>query len=107
MPVLLPLEGFKQECLKKALEFGGFDGGNIKFSEKECFLQISDLKRWAQLAWSYLGFLPGGRSQNDEDQWGEAITNIVEHLEKGDGVSKNGNGETVLRMVACTAIAKR
>jgi len=107
MPVLLPLEGFKQENLKKALEVGGFDAGNIKFSEKECFLQISDLKRWAQLAWSYLGFLPGGWSQNDEDQWDEAITDIVEQLEKGDEISKNEKGETVLRMVACIAIAKK
>jgi hypothetical protein len=46
--------------LRNALEAGGFEEGKISCSEKECFLKVSDLKRWAQLAWSYLGALPGG-----------------------------------------------
>jgi len=60
MPALLPLEGFKERDLRNALEAGGFEEGKISCSEKECFLKVSDLKRWAQLAWSYLGALPGG-----------------------------------------------
>ncbi|OTA56915.1 S-adenosyl-L-methionine-dependent methyltransferase [Hypoxylon sp. EC38] len=107
MPVLLPLEGFQEADLRKALEVGGFKGKDITFSEKDCFLKISDLKRWAQLAWSYLGTLPSGWSQNDEDKWDEAIADIVEQLKSGDGISKNEKGETVLRMVACIAVAKK
>jgi SAM-dependent methyltransferase len=73
MPALLSLEGFKESDLKNALEAGGFEKGKISFSEKEYFLKVSDLRRWAQLAWSYLGALPGGWSQRDEDKWDEAI----------------------------------
>lgn len=54
-----------------------------------------------------MGTLPTGWSQNDEDKWDEAIADIVEQLESGDGIHKNDKSETVLRMVACIAIAKK
>ncbi|KAF2246839.1 S-adenosyl-L-methionine-dependent methyltransferase [Trematosphaeria pertusa] len=105
MPALLPLEGFQEADLRKSLETGGFI--DITCSEKDCFLKIGDMKRWAQLAWSYLGALPSGWSQNDEDKWDEAIADIVEQLKSGDGISKNDKGETVLRMVCIMAVAKK
>jgi ubiquinone/menaquinone biosynthesis C-methylase UbiE len=105
MPVLLPLEGFQEPHLRKALEAGGFK--NIDCYTKNCYLKIADLERWAQLAWSYLGALPTGWSQNDEDKWDEAIADIVEQLESGEGISKNEKGETVLKMIACIAVAKK
>ncbi|KAF1950201.1 S-adenosyl-L-methionine-dependent methyltransferase [Byssothecium circinans] len=105
MPVLLPLESFYEKDLRNALEAGGFK--DIKCYEKNCFLKIPDLKRWAQLAWSYLGFLPTGWSHGDEEKWDEAIADIVEQLESGDGISKDEKGETVLKMIACIAIAKK
>ncbi|KAH8659285.1 hypothetical protein BGZ60DRAFT_414964 [Tricladium varicosporioides] len=107
MPVLLPLEGFLEKDLRKALEAGGFEAGKITCSEKDCYLKIPDLKRWAQLAWSYLGALPTGWSQNDEAKWDEAVNDIVEQLESGNGILKNEKGETVLKMVACVAIATK
>ena len=107
MPVLLPEQHFEEKELRSALEFGGFEPSKITFHEKECFLEVTDLKRWAQLAWSYLGILPDGWEQNDEDKWDEAIADILEQLEKGDGISKNEKGETVIKMIACIAIAKK
>lgn len=107
MPVLLPLEGFVQEDLKKTLVAGGFKEENITFSEKTCYLKIADLKKFAQLSWSYLGTLPTGWSQNDEDKWEEATADIIEQLQSGDGITKNEKGETVLRMVACIGVAKK
>lgn len=107
MPILLPLEGFQEADLRKALQAGGFKPENIDFSEKASFVRIPDLKRWAQLAWSYLGTVPSGWSQSDEDKWDEAIEDIVEQLQSGDGISKNEKGETVLKMIACIAVAKK
>ncbi|KAF2875935.1 hypothetical protein BDV95DRAFT_655126 [Massariosphaeria phaeospora] len=107
MPVLLPLGSFQENEQRKALEAGGFKAEDISCSETHCFLKIADLQRWAQLAWSYLGTLPDGWSQDDENKWDEAIADIVEQLESGDGISKNGDGDTVLRMVASVAIAKK
>ncbi|PVI00355.1 S-adenosyl-L-methionine-dependent methyltransferase [Periconia macrospinosa] len=107
MPTLLPLESFQEPQLRNALKAGGFKDENIKCYVKESFLEIPDLKRWAQLAWSYLGPLPDGWSQNDEDRWDEAIADTVEQLKSGNGISKNEKGDTVLKMVACVAVAKK
>jgi hypothetical protein len=51
--------------------------------------------------------LPTGWSQADEDKWDEAVMNIVGQLESGEKISKNEKGETVLKWVACVAIAKK
>lgn len=107
MPTLLPLESFAESELRKTLEFGGFKPDNISCQNIECHLRIPDLRRWAQLAWSYLGHTPSGWSQGDEDHWEEAIEDIVEQLQSGDGISHNEKGETVMRMVACIGVAKK
>ncbi|KAI0384004.1 S-adenosyl-L-methionine-dependent methyltransferase [Hypomontagnella monticulosa] len=107
MPALLPLEGFKQPDLEKTLVTGGFKAENISFSEKVCYLKTADHQRFAQLSWSYLGKLPGGWLKSDEDKWDEATADIVEQLQSGDGISKNEKGETVLKMMACIAVAKK
>lgn len=105
MPVLLPVEDFQEAELEKTLRVGGFE--DIKCYQKDCYLTVPDLKRWSQLAWSYLGNLPTGWSQNDEDKWDEAVDDIYEQLQSGDGVSKNEKGETVMRMRACIAVARK
>ncbi|KAI4862772.1 S-adenosyl-L-methionine-dependent methyltransferase [Hypoxylon rubiginosum] len=108
MPVLVPLEEFQESDLTGALEAGGFKSKDITCYTRECFLTIADPRRWAQLAWSYLGKLPNGWSQGDEDKWDEALADIVEQLGRsGRGISKNEKGEIVLTMVACIAIAKK
>ncbi|KAI1489088.1 hypothetical protein F5X96DRAFT_671052 [Biscogniauxia mediterranea] len=75
----MPLEGFKEPDLRAAL----------------------------QLAWSYLGHPSTGWSRSDEDKWDEAIDDIVEQLQAGDGISKSKNGETVMKMISVVAVAKK
>ncbi|KAI0508623.1 S-adenosyl-L-methionine-dependent methyltransferase [Xylaria bambusicola] len=106
MPALLPLENFKESDLRQALQVGGFKDEDISCSEKVCYLKVPDMRRWAQLAWSYLGHLPTGWSQTDEDKWDEAIDDIVDQLSSGDGIVVE-NGETVMRMIAVVAVAKK
>lgn len=107
MPTLLPLEGFQEADLRKALVAGGFQSENITCTNEDCYLSVPDLQRWAQLAWSYLGLLPNGWSQDDENKWHEAVDDTVEQLKSGDGISKNERGETVMKMVACVAVATK
>lgn len=107
MPTLLPVEGFQEADLRKSLEAGGFKSENITCSNKDCYLRVSDLRRWAQLAWSYLGPLPAGWTQSDEKKWDEAIDDIVVGLQSGYGITQNEHGETVLKMVACVAVASK
>lgn len=59
-----------------------------------------------QLAWSYVGRLPSGWSQGDEEKWDEVIEDVVEQLESGEALSKDGRGGTVMKLVACVVIAK-
>ncbi|KAI1130288.1 S-adenosyl-L-methionine-dependent methyltransferase [Nemania abortiva] len=105
MPVLL-IDDFKEPHLRASLQVGGFQDENISTSEKICYLKVRDMKRWAQLAWSYLGQPPSGWSQSDEDKWSEALGDIVEELKEGDGITHE-NGETVMKMVAVVAVAKK
>src|SRR5687768_12904972 len=86
MPTLLPLEGFQEKDLRETLAVGGFKPENIKCYGKNCYLKVTNLKRWAQLAWSYLGPLPSGWNPEDEYKWDEAIEEIVNQLQSGDGI---------------------
>ncbi|KAF4461789.1 Ubiquinone menaquinone biosynthesis C-methyltransferase [Fusarium albosuccineum] len=107
LPVLLEEEDYLQEDLKKSLVAGGFDPAKIAFYEKEAYVIVPGLKRWALLAWSYLGVPPAGWSQKDEERWDEAIEDLAEQLKNARGISTNEKGEYVMRMVACIAIATK
>jgi hypothetical protein len=54
-----------------------------------------------------LGHLVDCMEPDRRGKWDEAITDIFEQLERGDGISKDEKGETVLRMVASIASAKK
>ncbi|KAI0199199.1 S-adenosyl-L-methionine-dependent methyltransferase [Astrocystis sublimbata] len=90
---------FHEDDLRTALQGGGFEAGNISCTNTTAYLKVppNGLKRWAQLAWSYLGHLPSGWSQGDEDHWDEAIDDIVEQLRSGEGIEAGDNGETIMR----------
>jgi len=51
--------------------------------------------------------LPSGWSQEDEDKWNEAIEEIVNQLQSGEGIFKNGKGETALKMTALIGVATK
>lgn len=105
LPMLLQDISFEEEQMKQALIDAGFDTDKTKVYHKDAFATIPDMKRWAQLAWSYLGFLPSGWLQEDEERWDEAVDDIVEQLENGEGTSTDENGDIVMRFAGCVAIA--
>ncbi|KAI0406906.1 S-adenosyl-L-methionine-dependent methyltransferase [Xylaria palmicola] len=109
MPTLLPLESFQEADLRATLQAGGFEPENITYTSATAHLTVppNGLKRWAQLAWSYLGVRPSGWSQSDEDRWDEAIDDTVEQLQSGEGITVDVNGETIMEMRAVVAVAKK
>ncbi|KAM0548094.1 hypothetical protein ACHAPJ_010152 [Fusarium lateritium] len=107
LPVLLEDDDFLQEDLKKALQGGGFDDNKMKFYEKVAYITIPDLRRWTQLAWSYLGVLSSGWLEDDEAHWDEALDDIFEQLNGAPGISRNEKGEAVMKFVACIAIVTK
>ncbi|KAI1176570.1 S-adenosyl-L-methionine-dependent methyltransferase [Nemania sp. FL0916] len=110
MPTLLPLEDYRESNLRDALRAGGFLDENISCTETTAHLKVpkGGLKRWAQLAWSYLGHLPEGWSRDDEDCWDEAVGDIVSQLQTGKkGITAGPDGETVMEMRAVVAVARK
>ncbi|ESU09526.1 hypothetical protein FGSG_03671 [Fusarium graminearum PH-1] len=107
LPMLLQDMSFEEEHMRKALQDAGFDPEKTKIYHKDASVTIPDLRRWAQLAWSYLGVLPTGWLHEDEEKWEEALDDIVEQLVNSDGISKNDRGETVMRFAGCVAIAAK
>jgi SAM-dependent methyltransferase len=107
LPMLLQDMSFEEDQMKKALQDAGFDPNKTKIYHKDASVTIPDIRRWAQLAWSYLGFLPSGWLREDEEKWEEAVDDIVEQLMNGEGISKNEKGEIVMRFAGCVAIATK
>ncbi|CEI62235.1 hypothetical protein FVEN_g10269 [Fusarium venenatum] len=107
LPMLLQDISFEEDQMKKALNDAGFDPNKTKTYHKDASIVIPDIRRWAQLAWSYLGVLPSGWLQEDEEKWEEALDDIVEQLVHSDGISKNEKGEAIMRFAGCVAIATK
>ncbi|KAM0289763.1 hypothetical protein ACHAO9_005640 [Fusarium lateritium] len=107
LPMLLQDMSFEEDYMKQALNEAGFDPAKTQIYKKDAYVTVPEMKRWAQLAWSYLGVLPSGWLQEDEEKWEEAVDDIVEQLLNGNGISKNDDGDTVMRFAGSIAIATR
>ncbi|KAI0394489.1 S-adenosyl-L-methionine-dependent methyltransferase [Xylariaceae sp. FL0594] len=109
LPTLLEEDECQESHLRDALKAGGFTDEDISCSETTAHLKVPQggLKRWAQLAWSYLGQPPSGWSQADEEHWDRALDDIEKQLQSGDGITTGPNGETVMEMRAVVAVAKK
>jgi ubiquinone/menaquinone biosynthesis C-methylase UbiE len=104
MAPFLSKSWYKKEKLSQVVAEAGWK--NVEYVEKTAWLELGpDLKRWARIAWTFLGGPVGGWQQRDEDKWEEAIESIVEELEKSE-LHKVENGVHKIRMVADVAIAK-
>ncbi|KAF9771881.1 hypothetical protein IL306_010442 [Fusarium sp. DS 682] len=104
LPMLLQDMSFEEDHMKKALLEAGFDAAKTEIYHTDAYITINDMKRWAQLAWSYLGVLTTGWLKEDEEKWEEAVDDIVEQLA---GLEKDEDGKTVMKFVACIAIAAK
>ena len=106
-PIHLAQLWYGEPHLRKNLENGGFEPAKIKFYEEDAYLTHPDIKRWVQLAWSYLGSSPTGWTPEDEETWDQALDLTIENLKKEKGYTVNEKGENVMKMLACVAIASK
>lgn len=107
LPLMLQDISFEGKHMKQALEEAGFDPSRTQIYQEDAYITIPDMKRWAQLAWSYLGILPSGWLKEDEEKWQKAVDDIVEQLLSGNDISENDNGDTVMRFGGSIAIGTR
>ncbi|KAI4858865.1 S-adenosyl-L-methionine-dependent methyltransferase [Hypoxylon rubiginosum] len=104
LPPFLAVVDYDTEQFKKLLVEAGFK--DTQYYEREAWVHMPDLKRWATIAWTFLSTPVGGWKQSDEDEWDEAINICVEELQKGnshtikDGVHK-------IRMIATIGVTEK
>jgi SAM-dependent methyltransferase len=106
MPTLLPRKDYKVDQLKAALKQGGFDESKTESHYVDAYMTSSDTRRWSQLAWSFLGTLPDGWNDDDEEKWDQA----VEILEQQVWTGRNAvveNGTLTIKMTAAVGVATK
>ncbi|EPE30170.1 S-adenosyl-L-methionine-dependent methyltransferase [Glarea lozoyensis ATCC 20868] len=94
--------------LKSVLEGAGFK--DIKMSQSDAVLQIPDLKRWSEVAWSFLGAPKGpagGWVESDEERFDEAVAVVKRAMEDEETITVDGKGGAAARMIAHIAVAKK
>ena len=105
LPPFLSKSWYKKDRIEQVTKDAGWR--NVSFVQKEAYLNLgTDLRRWATIAWTFLGTPVGGWQQRDEDHWDEALDSIVEEL-RGCEWLKVEDGAHKIRMVADIAIAQK
>lgn len=105
VPAPLSHQDYKASHAKAAILAAGFDESKVKVTQKQVFMQIADPVRWANLAWTFLGTPPTGWSQTDEEQWNDAVREIIVQLKKTKGARTEPN--LAIPMVASIIIAQK
>ncbi|RMZ66217.1 S-adenosyl-L-methionine-dependent methyltransferase [Pyrenophora seminiperda CCB06] len=98
MAPFLSKSWYKKEKIEQVTKEAGWK--DVKFVELDAYLNLgTDMKRWATIAWTFLGTPVGGWKQRDEDKWDEAIDSIIKELEHCEG-HKVEDGLHKIRMIA-------
>lgn len=106
MPSLLPREDYTVEQLKGALKQGGFHQSKTDIHYVDAHITIQDIKRWSQLAWSFLGPLPHGWNEDDEEKWDQALGTLEREIQTGRNTTTE-NGATTIKMIAAVGVATK
>ncbi|OAL05252.1 S-adenosyl-L-methionine-dependent methyltransferase [Phaeosphaeriaceae sp. SRC1lsM3a] len=90
--------------LQKIMKEAGFEESKMRVETSEAWAKTSDLRAWAEKAWAFLGGIPGGWKEDDEERWEEAVDVFVAGLEAAEG-TKRVDGETWMRATQWVVIA--
>ncbi|ORY15270.1 S-adenosyl-L-methionine-dependent methyltransferase [Clohesyomyces aquaticus] len=91
--------------LKKVMLEAGFEEGKMRVEKSEAWAKTRDVRRWAELAWAFLGGMAGWR-ESDEERWEEGI-DMLEKLLKGSEGTKVVDGETWMRASQWVVVAEK
>lgn len=99
----IPERWYEASTLEHALTQAGFS--SIRMSQKDAYLQIKDVHRWVQYAWSILGQPATGWESRDEEEWEKAISVLEERLTTLEEFERVGKEGACIQMIANIAIA--
>ncbi|KAF2014408.1 S-adenosyl-L-methionine-dependent methyltransferase [Aaosphaeria arxii CBS 175.79] len=104
LPPPLAASLYSVDHLSKALKSAEIE--NVQYEDIVVYGNMTDVKEWATIAWSFLARPPDGWTQADEDNWDKAIGIIVNDLINGDFTHEE-NGVYKVKMIATAAIFKK
>lgn len=80
------------EQVSQILQDAGFDQKNIRYETAATSIEVKDSKRWATIAWSFMGAQGSGWEEEDEARWDDAVDAVQKVLEDWEQFKKNDDG---------------
>lgn len=77
-------EWYGSKQIKETMIKAGFAPEKVKSVEMEAWFVLKDYKRWATIAWSFLGRPANGWTPKDEKDWDAAVDKVVVVLGGGN-----------------------
>ncbi|KAH7384361.1 hypothetical protein DE146DRAFT_636473 [Phaeosphaeria sp. MPI-PUGE-AT-0046c] len=103
-PPLPPVSWADGIQLQSIMKGAGFEESKIRVETSEAWAKTSDLRAWAEKSWAFLGGIPRGWKEGDEERWEEAVRVFVEGLEAAEG-TKRVDGEVWMRASQWVVVA--
>lgn len=107
LPMFTKLYWWEQSHIRKVLNEAGFSDDKIEISQKEVHIDLGDLNRWSQVAWTLVGRPADGWEEKDEVRWDEATTMLQEGMRKSKGFKTLHGGRFQIRALVNVAVARK
>ncbi|KAM5345957.1 hypothetical protein ACJ41O_011818 [Fusarium nematophilum] len=106
----LPRQGSKKwesaDFLKDVVVKGGFSPDKVTLAKRDVYVTVGEIRHFAEMTWSFIGGTSSaGWLKSDEERWEEALTTMVEELEKTDGFKRLDERHSRVKFEANVAIA--
>lgn len=91
--------------IETLLRDAGF--GSVHVEQFPVYSLIDNVKSWGEHLWGLIGPPTGGWTQIDEENWDQAIAEVIKSLENNSDVKIKSDGGGVLKFVANVAVASK
>ncbi|KAG5765118.1 hypothetical protein H9Q72_006820 [Fusarium xylarioides] len=108
----LPREGLDKwedkDFLLDVIIKGGFEPDKVKLIQKDVYVTIGDLKRFATMIWSFVGGTSkAGWLETDEENWDAAVDSVVDALSQTRWYEKLEDGKNKIMFQAHVTVATK
>ncbi|KAI1379735.1 hypothetical protein F4677DRAFT_407475 [Hypoxylon crocopeplum] len=109
LPEMLQTNWYSGDHVRKAMLAAGFDESDMGVNSYSTQVRIRDAKRWCEIGWSICGVPKGGWTQEDEDDWEEAVRLALEALLSGPWYQRDEKDENAgwLRVTASVIVGRK
>jgi hypothetical protein len=107
LPLFLRIHWHEQSHIRKVLLEAGFSDERIEIYQKEVCIELGDLSRWSQVAWTLVGRPAEGWEEKDEERWDNATNILREDMRKSKGFKTLDGGGFQMRCLVNVAVARK